>query len=157
MYPTRLYLFWNTIPSWKIPSNVGCNIAEYNSYNCTRQNRPNADLTFKDLQNDQNAQNTFSTFCWCLYLWALMERHEGSWSSIDGSTHNFEIQEKINNHGWMLYTVYAVVGEFNTWCQLMIMTWRDSEGSLNFVFCDDCRVVDEKERDWRWRWEQWEG
>jgi len=28
------------------------------------------------------------------------------------------------------------------------MTWRDTEGCLNFVFCDDGRVVDEKERDW---------
>jgi len=29
----------------------------------------------------------------------------------------------------------------------MIMTWRDREGLLTFVFCDDSRVVDEKERD----------
>jgi hypothetical protein len=27
------------------------------------------------------------------------------------------------------------------------MAWRDREGWLNFVFCDDGRVVDEKERD----------
>jgi len=67
MYPTRLYLFWNTIPSLKIPSNCGCNITEYNAYNWTRQNRPNANLTFKNLQNAQNALNTFSTFCWCYY------------------------------------------------------------------------------------------
>ena len=67
MYPTRLYLFWNTIPSLKIPSNCGCNITEYNSYNWTRQNWLNANLTFKNLQNTQNVQNTFSTFCWCTY------------------------------------------------------------------------------------------
>jgi len=41
-----------------------------------------------------------------------------------------------------------------TWCQLMIMTWRDREGWLNFVFCNDGRVVDEKERDMGWRWER---
>jgi len=29
----------------------------------------------------------------------------------------------------------------------MIMPWRDREGRVNFVFCDDGRVVDEKERD----------
>ena len=47
----------------------------------------------------------------------------------------------------MLYSVYAVLGECCTRCQLMIMTWRDREGLLTFVFCDDSRVVDEKERD----------
>jgi len=65
MYPTRLYLFWSTIPSLKIPSYCGCNIAKFDWYNCTRQNRLNANLTFTILQNAQNAQNTFSTFCWC--------------------------------------------------------------------------------------------
>jgi len=29
----------------------------------------------------------------------------------------------------------------------MIMTWRDREAWLNIVFCNDGRVVDEKERD----------
>ena len=48
---------------------------------------------------------------------------------------------------WMLYSVYAVLGVYYTWCQLMIMTWRDREGWLNFVFSDDSRVVDKKERD----------
>jgi hypothetical protein len=28
----------------------------------------------------------------------------------------------------------------------MIMPWRNREGLLNFVFCDDGRVEDEKER-----------
>ena len=31
-----------------------------------------------------------------------------------------------------------------TQCQLMLMTWGDKEGYLNFVFCDDGRVVDKK-------------
>jgi hypothetical protein len=31
----------------------------------------------------------------------------------------------------------------------MIMVWRDREGCLNIVFCDDGRVVDEKESDRR--------
>jgi len=47
----------------------------------------------------------------------------------------------------MLYSVYAVLGVCCTRCQLMIMAWRDTEGWLDFVFCDDSRVVDEKERD----------
>jgi hypothetical protein len=68
MYPTRLYLFWNTIPILKIPSNCGCHITEYNLFNWTRQNRPYANLTFKNLQNAQNPQKTFFTFCWCTPL-----------------------------------------------------------------------------------------
>ena len=65
----------------------------------------------------------------------------------------------------MLYSVYAVLGVCCTrcmlvlgvcctWCELMIMTWRDRERWLDFVFCNDGRVVDEKERDRRWRWER---
>jgi len=48
----------------------------------------------------------------------------------------------------MLYTVYAALGVCCTRCYLMIMAWRDREGGLNFVFCDDGRVVDKKERWW---------
>ena len=65
MYPIGLYLFWNTIPSLKVPANLGCNISEYDSYNWSQQNWSNADLAVKNLQNAQNAQNTFLTFCWC--------------------------------------------------------------------------------------------
>jgi len=54
----------------------------------------------------------------------------------------------------MLYSVYAVLGVCCTRCQLMIMPWRDREGWLNFVFCDDGWDVDEKERDVGWRWER---
>jgi len=50
--------------------------------------------------------------------------------------------------------VYAVLSVCSTKCQLMIMTWRDREGWLNFVFCDDGRVVHVTEKDGRWRWEQ---
>jgi len=50
--------------------------------------------------------------------------------------------------------VYAVLGVCCTRCQLMIMPWRDREGWLNFVFCDDGWDVDEKERYGGWRWEQ---
>jgi len=46
----------------------------------------------------------------------------------------------------MLYSVYAVLGVCCPWCQLVIMTWRDREGWLNFVFCNDSRVLDEKKR-----------
>jgi len=46
-----------------------------------------------------------------------------------------------------------VLGVCCTWCQLMIMTWGDREGWLNFVFCNDGRVVNKRERDVGWRWE----
>jgi hypothetical protein len=35
----------------------------------------------------------------------------------------------------------------------MIMPWGDREGWLKFVFCDDGRVVDDRERDGGWRCE----
>jgi len=54
----------------------------------------------------------------------------------------------------MLYLVYAVLGVCCTLCQFMIMIWRDGEGWLNFVFCDDGRVMDDKERYGGWRWER---
>jgi len=47
-----------------------------------------------------------------------------------------------------------VLGVCCTWWQLKIMTCRDREGWLNFVFCNDGRVMDEKERDGGWRWER---
>ena len=54
----------------------------------------------------------------------------------------------------MLNSVYAVLSLCCTQCQLMIMTWRDREGLLDCVFCDESRVVDEKEGDEGWQWEQ---
>jgi len=94
-------------------------------------------------------------------------RHTGSLSYIQGSTRNHENDRKTILDGYctrcmlysvyavlgvcctrcMLYLVYAVLGVCCTQCQLMIMTWRDREGSLNFVFYNDGRVVDDKERD----------
>jgi len=47
----------------------------------------------------------------------------------------------------MLYSVYVVLDVCCTHCQLMIMAWRDRKGLLKIVFCEDGRVVDEKERD----------
>jgi len=59
-----------------------------------------------------------------LYLWALIEswlmavdlegRYTGSGSYFQGSTRNHENEGKTNNLGWMLYTVYAVLG-VNSW------------------------------------------
>jgi len=99
-----------------------------------------------------------------------VRRHGRNWSYIQGSTRNHENERKTNNPGLMLYSVYAVLGVCCTRCmlysvyvvldvcctrsQLMIMAWRDREGWLNFVFCNDGRVVDEKERDGGWRWER---
>jgi len=98
-----------------------------------------------------------------LYVWSLKEswlvvvdhvgRYAGSWSHIQGSTPNHENEGKTHNLGWMLNSVYAVLSVCCSRCQLMIMAWRDGEGWLNFVFCDDASVVDEKERDGGWRWE----
>jgi hypothetical protein len=63
----------------------------------------------------------------------------------------------------MPYSVYAVLGVCCTWCMLysvhvvldvcctqsqyIIIAWRNREGLLNIVFCDDIRVVDENEKD----------
>ena len=89
--------------------------------------------------------------------WLMMVDNVGSnarsWRYIQRSTHNHEKEGKTNNLGWMMYTVCAVLGVFSTWCQVMIMTWRDRDGWLNFVFCDDDRVEHDKERDGVWWWE----
>ena len=89
-------------------------------------------------------------------------RHTGSWSIIQGSTNNNRIDGK---HSWedaalgtcctrcILYSVYAVLGVYSTHCPLMIMTWREREGWLNFLVCNDGRVVDENQGDGGWRWE----
>ena len=50
---------------------------------------------------------------------------------------------------WMQYSVYAALGVCCTWCQLLNMAWRDSDGWLNFVFIGDGRVEEENEIDQR--------
>ena len=108
-----------------------------------------------------------------LYVWAHMEsclmavdcvgRHAATWSYIQGSTRIHE-NEGTRKHSWvdavlhvrctpcMRYSVHAC-----TPCQLMIMAWRDSEGWLNFVFCNDGSIVDKKETDGGWGWEWYGG
>jgi len=81
-------------------------------------------------------------------------RHAGSWCDIQGSTPNHENEAKTHNLGWMLYSVYVVLGVCCTQCQLMIMAWWDREGWLNCVFCEDDRAVDKKEKAGGWRWER---
>jgi len=54
---------------------------------------------------------------------------------------------------YMLSLVYALHRLSCTRCQLMLIAWRDREGGVNFAFCDDGWVMDEKERDGKWRWE----
>jgi hypothetical protein len=46
-------------------------------------------------------------------------RHAGSY--IQGSTCNYENEATTHNVGWMLYSVYAVLGVYCTWCQLIMM------------------------------------
>jgi len=55
----------------------------------------------------------------------------------------------------LLNSVYAVLGVCCTWCELMIMAWRDREGWLNILFSGDSGVEDEKEGD-DTRWGKWE-
>jgi len=104
-----------------------------------------------------------------LNLWALMEgwlmavdhvgRCIGSWSYILGSTPNHENEWKTNNLGWMLYLGYDVLGVCCslgvccTRCQLIIMAWRNRQGWLDILFCDDSWFMDETERDTGWGWE----
>jgi len=54
----------------------------------------------------------------------------------------------------MLYSVYVGLDVCCTQCQLMMMAWRDRQGWLSFVLSNNGTVVDEKERDGGWRWEQ---
>jgi len=67
-----------------------------------------------------------------LYLWAVMKswlmavdhvrRYAKSWSYIQGSTHNHVNEEKTNNLGWMVYSVYAVHSVCGTRCMLYSMS-----------------------------------
>jgi len=81
-------------------------------------------------------------------------RHARIWNYIQGSTCTHQNERKTNNVRWMLYLVYDVLDVRCTRCQLMIIASTDREGWRNFVFCDDGRVVDEKERDGGWKWER---
>jgi len=95
-----------------------------------------------------------------LYLWILIEwwvmvvnfvrRPARCWCFDQGLTRNHANEGSRNNLGLMLYSVYAVC----FWSQLMIMTWREWEGWLNFAFCNDDRVVAKEERDRESRWDQ---
>jgi hypothetical protein len=51
-----------------------------------------------------------------LSLQALTERHTWSYSNNQGSTHNRENEEKTNNLGWMLYSVYVILDVCYTRC-----------------------------------------
>jgi len=98
-----------------------------------------------------------------LYVYARVEswliavnrggRYARSWSYIHESTHNHDNDGKTNYPGCMLYSVNAVHGVCCTWCQLMIMAWRDREGWHIFVCSHDGWVVHEKGRDGGWSWE----
>jgi len=73
-----------------------------------------------------------------------------------------KLHSGVNSQSWewredQQTWVDVVFGICCTRCQLMIIIWRYRESWLNFVFCDDSRVVDEKETDGRWRWEQYGG
>jgi len=50
-----------------------------------------------------------------------VRRHAGTCSFIQGSTPNHENEGKPNNLGWMLYSVYAVLGVCCTRCMLHLV------------------------------------
>jgi len=60
--------------------------------------------------------------------------HAGSCSYIQGSTRNHENVGKTNNLGWMLYSVYAVLGVCCTRCMLY------SVYALLSVYCTWCML-----------------
>ena len=67
---------------------------------------------------------------------------------------------------WMLYSVYTVIGVCCTLCILLsvyaalsVNSWwwhgEIERDGLTLCFCDDGIVVDKKEREGEWRWEQY--
>ena len=61
-------------------------------------------------------------------------RHARSWSYIQGSTRDHENDRKTNNFGWMLNSVYAILGVCCTRCMLYSVSTHDHN-------------MEEKERD----------
>jgi len=111
-------------------------------------------------------------------------RYAGGWSYIQGSTRNRENDGTTDNLRCMLYSVYAVLGVCCTRCMLYsvyavlgvcctrcmlysvyaalsVNSWwwhgEIERDELTLCSCDDGRVVDKKERDGGWRWEQYGG
>jgi len=78
-------------------------------------------------------------------------RYAESWSYILGSTRNHVNEGKTNNLGWMLYSVYAVLG-VNSWsCHGEIE--RD-----DLTLCSAMMVeLWTTKRDGGWRWERYGG
>jgi len=61
-------------------------------------------------------------------------RHAGSWHYIQGSTRTCGNEGKTNNPGWMLYSVYAVLGVCCTRSMLY------SEYAVLGVCCTRCML-----------------
>ena len=82
----------------------------------------------------------------------LVGRYAGSLSYSQGSTQNGENEGMSDNLHCMLYSVYAAL-KVNSW-------WWHGEierDDLILCSCNDGIVVDEKERDGKWRWERFWG
>ena len=95
------------------------------------------------LSISQLTRNRGNVMTW-IYLWALMEswlvavdlteRYAGSWSYIQGSTRNRENEGKTDNLGWMLYSVYTVLGVCCTWFMLYLVY------AVLGVYCTRCML-----------------
>jgi len=98
-----------------------------------------------------------------LLVFNLTETHARSSRYNQRSSNNHLNECNTVNHQLMLYTVYAVLGicctgcilyleyiilsGYCTLCYLIIMTWRDWESWLNFIFYNDGTVADNKVRE----------
>jgi len=79
----------------------------------------------------------------------LVGRHTGYWSCIPGSTGHCENEWKTDNLGWMLHSVYAVLG-VNWW------SWHGEiqRDELNLCFAMMVELRMQKGNGW-WRWEHY--
>jgi hypothetical protein len=97
----------------------------------------------------------------------LVRRHAGSWSYIQGSTHNCENEGKTYNLEWIQYTVYAVFGVCCIWCMLYLVyavhsvnlwSWHGEIERDYSTLCSAIMVeLWNRKRGGGWRWQQYGG
>jgi len=71
-------------------------------------------------------------------------RHARNWSYIQGSTRNHENEGKTNNVRCMLYSLYAVLSVYCTWCKLVLgvnlWSWHGEIVRDDLILCSAMRV-----------------